>query len=46
MLFLKPSGYEKIEKFQKECKNLGITSPSSREIEKMLIKKKRSKKEL
>lgn len=44
MLFLRPSGYEKIEKFQKECENLGISSPSLREIEKMLIKKEDLKK--
>lgn len=44
MLFLRPSGYEKIEKFQKECENLGILSPSLRKIEKMLIKKEDLKK--
>lgn len=44
MLFLRPSGYEKIEKFQKECENLGISSPSLRKIEKMLIKKEDLKK--
>lgn len=38
-MFIKLSGHRKIEKFQKECKNLDITPPSLKEIEEKLANK-------
>lgn len=38
-MFIKLSGYRKIEKFQKECENLNITPPSLKKIEEKLVNK-------